>query len=68
MRLATDDADRSVMPARRRSTAASVLQLLDDAVQSVSIVDVSSETISLWIGLVSAADFVHVSYIEDKQI
>jgi hypothetical protein len=29
---------------------------------------VSGETINLWIGLMSAADFVRAMYIEDKEV
>jgi hypothetical protein len=66
MRLSTFDADRSVIPARRRSKAASVQQLPQSSLSAQ--LHLSVEMISLWIGLVSAADFVHVRYIEDKQM
>jgi hypothetical protein len=65
MRLATFDADRSVIPARGRSKAASVQQLPQSSLSAQ--LHVSIGTIGLWIGLMSAADFVHVMYIEDKE-
>jgi len=63
MRLSQSTLVVPSMPRCRRSTAASVQQPPDDAVQSVSTADVSGETISMWIGLVSATDFVRVTYI-----
>jgi hypothetical protein len=66
--VATFDTDHFVAGDSNQSIAVSIQKLLDSAVQLVSTagytVDVSGETISLRL----AVDFVHVTYIKDKQM
>jgi hypothetical protein len=73
LRVATFDADHCVTDSTK-SIVASFQKLLDSTVKSliaeltVGGVDVSGESIGLSINLLLPLDFLHVLYIQDKQM